>query len=261
MTSPRVLIIITLTCLLTFSGPALAGRPLAIDDADPADPGQMEIEAGVAYEKDTGCKHWDFPFGMAYGVMDGLEVGAGFGGQFEERTEVLEDTGREVTENETDVGDLVLAAKWQVVESCPLGARHALAPSVKFPTADDQKDLGSGKTDYDLSWIISRSLGDKAGAHINLGYSWIGGPDDDVAHYGLALDYQISDAVQWVGEAFAEKETSGGTDTLAQFNAGFRWNPLDSLTVDAAAGSKLSDEGPDFIATLGLTWAFELSTD
>lgn len=241
---------------LWLTGGALAGRPLAIDDADPVDSGQFEFEAGAAYEDGADCKHWDFPFGLTYGVWPRIEAGVGFGGQFEERTENLEDTGAEETVNESSIGDLNLSAKWQVIESCPLGARHALAAAVKLPTADEDKDMGSGEVDGDLTWIVSRSIGEKAGVHLNVGYSWIGGPDDDVIHYGLAADYQLLDAVQWVGEVFADNELTNDADTVAQFSTGFRWTPVESLTVDLAAGSKVTDDAPDFTATAGLTWAF-----
>jgi hypothetical protein len=233
---------------------ALAGRPLAIDDADPVDPRQFEIEAGTAYEQSSDCKHWDFPFGLTYGLFPRIEMGVGFGGQFEKRTELLAESGAEECVREHGVGDLGVGAKWQFIPSCPLGARHALVPSVKFPTADD--GLGSGETDYDLTWIASRSIGEKAGVHVNVGYSWIGGPDDDVLHYGVALDYQIVDSVQWVGEVFAERELADGADTVAQYNTGFRWSPVESLTLDIAGGSKICGDAPDFTGTVGLTWAF-----
>ena len=256
MQNAGVLGIGVLAGVLTMTSGAWAGRPLAIDDADPVHPGQFEFEVGAAYEHDSDCKHWDFPFGMTYGLARSVEVGIGFGGQMEERTELHEDNETEQCVREHGIGDLVVGAKWQFMESCPLGARHALVPSVKLPTADDNTGLGSGKTDYDLMWIASRSIGEKAGVHINLGYSWVGGPDEDVLHYGVALDYQITDAVQWVGEVFAEKELAGGEDTVAQYNTGFRWSPVENLTLDIAGGSKISSDAPDFTATAGLTWAF-----
>ena len=241
------------------SGVAFAGRPLTIDDADPLDVGQFEFEGGVAYSDDFDCKHWDFPVGLAYGLFPGVEVGAGFGGQSEERNEVLDD-GNTNECTETGIGDLVVAAKWQFIKMCPFGARHAIVPSVKFPTADEDRGLGSGETDYDLTWIASRGLGDKACVHVNAGYSWMGKPDDgdadDVVHYGVALDYQLLNAVQWVGEVFAEKELNDDADTVVQYNAGFRWTPADNLTLDLAGGSKLRGEAPDFTATAGLTWTF-----
>ncbi len=241
--------------VLCVAGSAFAGRPLAIDDADPVEVGQFEFEAGAAYEHDSDCKHWDFPFGLTYGVIRSVEIGVGFGGQFEERTERLEDGGEECT-REHGIGDLALGAKGQFLESCPMGARHAIVPSVKFPTADEDRELGSGKTDYDLTWIASRSIGEKAGLHLNLGYSWIGGPDDDVLHYGMAVDYQLIETVQWVGEVFAERETASGSGTVVQYHTGFRWNPVAGLTLDIAGGSKISGDAPDFTATTGLTWAF-----
>ncbi|MDD5706136.1 MAG: transporter [Kiritimatiellae bacterium] len=235
---------------------AHAGRPMAIDDADPVAARQFEFEAGAAYERDSDCKHWDYPFGLAYGAFGGVEVGIGFGGQFEERTERLEDGSGELCVREHGVGDLTAGAKWRFLDACPLGVRQAIVPSVKFPTADDDKDLGSGKTDYDATWIVSRSIGEKAAIHLNLGYSWISGAGEDVLHYGMAADYQVMDTVQWVGEIFAERETSGEADTIAEYNTGFRWNPGDSLTLDIAGGSKITGDAPDFTATAGLTWAF-----
>ncbi|MBN2563985.1 MAG: transporter [Phycisphaerae bacterium] len=244
--------------LVCAGGAVWAGRPLEIDDADPADPGQCEVEAGVGYVDDADCEHWDFPLGLAYGLAPNVEVGVGFGGQLEKRTELLDD-GCEEDVDESGIGDLEIGAKWRFIEECPLGARHALAPSVKFPTADDDKGLGSGETDYDLAWIASWSLGEKAGLHLNAGYSWVGGDDDDVVHGGLALDYQLSEAVQWVGEVFAEEEQADGADTVVQYNTGFRMSPTETLTLDIAGGSKIDGEAPDFFATAGLTWAFGLS--
>lgn len=246
------------TCLagaLLLAGSAFAGRPLNIDDADPVDTGTFEFEAGALYEHESRCKHWDSPFGLTYGLLPGLEAGLGFGGQLERRTEFHEESGTEHSAHEYGFGDLAMAAKWQLIEACPLGARHALAPSVKLPTADEDRGLGSGEADADLTWIASRSLGEKAGAHLNLGYSWVGGPDDDVLHYGVALDYHLAEAIQGVGEVFAENVFGGGSDTVLQGNLGLRWKPADDLTLDVAAGAKLRGDAPDFTVTAGLTWA------
>jgi hypothetical protein len=244
----------TLMGLVCACSVAWAGRPLAVDDADPADPGQCEVEAGVCYERTPDCTHWDYPVGAALGLGCGVEVGVGFGGQLEERVEVVEHTGSERSCTEHGVGDLVLGVKWRLINSCPLGARHALVPSVKFPTADDDKDLGNGETDYDLTWVVSRDLGEAMGVHANLGYSWIGGGNDDILHCGVAFDWRFADALQWVGEVFAEEELTGGAQTVAQADLGLRWTSLKCLTLDIAAGTKVSGEAPDLVVTAGLTW-------
>lgn len=244
-------------CVISIAaGVVWAGRPLVIDDADPVEVGNYEVEAGIAHERSPNCKHWDYPFGVTAGLFPGLEAGVGFGGQLEERTARVEESGAEQCDRVHGIGDLVIGAKWQAIKECPLGARHALAVTMKLPTADNEKDLGSGEPDNDVMWIVSRSIGEKAGIHINLGYSWIGGPDEDVMHYGVALDYKITDAVQWVGELSAEKEMADGGDTACRYTMGVRWSVREGLTLDAAAGSRLSGGAPDFAGTAGLTWAF-----
>lgn len=246
-----------LACAATSS---FAARPLMIDDADPLVCRRFKVEGGAWYEKDSRCKHWDSPFGAAAGIFPSLELGAGFGGQFEERTEIDETIGEECTRSENGIGDLVLVAKWQFLGESQWLPRQAIVPAVKFPTADKDKGLGSGNTDYDLTWIASKSFGEKTGAHVNFGYSWLGEPagEDvgDILHYGLALDYRLVDPLQWVGEIFAEKELRSGTDVAVMFNTGFRLSPATGLTFDIAAGAPLAGDAPDLIATAGLTWEF-----
>jgi hypothetical protein len=237
-----------------------AGRPLTIDDADPVDPGQFEFEAGEKQVKYPDCRHWDYPVGLTYGLVTGLEAGLGFGGQYETRSELLHETGVANICEKSGIGDLAVGAKWQFVKESDHMSRQALVPSVKFPTADKDNGLGSGEVDYDLTWIASISFTDKIGAHINAGYSWIGEPiGEDVGnilHYGVAADYQMADTLQLVGEIFTDRELRGGADTAVQYNAGFRWSPADGLTLDLAGGAKISGEAPDFTVTAGLTIAF-----
>ena len=246
--------------LMFVGGEAFAGRPLVIDDADPVDAGQFEFEAGEKYIKFSDCRHWDYPVGLTYGLVSGVEVGLGFGGQYETRREFMHEAGFENICEESGIGDLAVGAKWQFVKESDYMPRQALVPSVKFPTADKDNGLGSGEIDYDITWIASKSLTDKMGAHINAGYSWIGEAAGqnvgNILHYGLAVDCQISTSVQLVGEVFADRELRGDTDTAVQYNAGFRWRPADCLTLDMAGGSKISGDVPDFTVTAGLTLAF-----
>lgn len=246
--------------LLLASAPAWAGRPLTVDDADPVEVGQFEFEAGLGYFHAPDCQHWELPFGLAYGLLPGLEFGLGFGGAFEERAESLGEAGREERIHASGLGDLTLGGKWRFLDGSAWLPRQAMVVGVKLPTADEEKGLGSGKTDVDLAWVASKALNARSGAHLNAGYSWIGKLAEeevgDVLHYGVALDYKISESLQWVGEVFVEEELRGTTDTMVQCNTGCRWQAVDVLTLDLALGTKLSGNAPDFTATAGLTWAF-----
>jgi len=231
-----------------------------VDDADPVDFRQCEFEAGTGYFYAPDCQHWELPFGLTYGLLPDLEFGLGFGGAFEERTESLGETGREERIHASGIGDLSLGGKWRFLDETPWLPRQAMVVVVKLPTADEDKGLGSGKTDVDLTWVASTALNDQTGVHLNAGYSWIGKLAEeevgDVLHYGVALDYKISAPLQWVGEVFVDEGLRGGTDSVVQCNTGCRWQAADGLTLDLAVGTKISGEAPDFTATAGLTWAF-----
>ncbi len=260
----KIIGVLVAAVVLAASG-AFAARPLIIDDADPLEFKDFKIEGGGWYAKNSGCKHGNVPLAAGCGIIPALELGVGFGGQFEERTEIDEASGSENTCTETGVGDLMVNVKWRVFKETAWLPRQAIVPAVKFPTSDKDKGLGSGKVDYDLTWIGSKSFCEKMGGHINVGYSWIGEPADenvgDIFHYGLALDYQIIDPLQWVGEVYAEDELRRGVNTVVMFNTGLRYSIRDSLVADIAAGSRIAGDAPDLIATAGLTWTFGFAKD
>ncbi len=245
----------TILCIALLPAIAHAARPLAIDDAGTIDVNTFELTLGSAAEGEPGFTHWDFPAELAYGALPWLQVNIGFGGQLEERTETLAHDA-ESTDRVSGIGDLSVGGKWQFLPICPLGASHALSASVKFPTADDKRQLGSGKTDYDLTWIISRDLGERAALHLNLGYSWIGGADCDVLHYGAAIEVALLSSFQWVAEVFAEDERHSDASTLVMGNTGFRWACTEALTLDIAGGARIAGDSPDWLFTTGLTWQF-----
>lgn len=234
---------------LTLVGAGWAGRPLAVDDADPVDPGLLETEWGGAYEEDGGDQAAEAAVGLTYGALPGWEFGLGFG--------VVR--AKAEGESESGVADTVLAAKWRYA-GADSAFRQALVPAVKIPTADEDKGLGSGETDYDLTWICSLSICETFGLHLNAGHAWIGDPAGeslgDIVHGGVAADWQSGESVQWVAEVNAEDEQASGADTLVAFTAGLRWMPRENLVVDVGAGAPIEGEGPDFAVTAGLTYTF-----
>ncbi len=241
--------------LLSATSVVMGGRPLNVNDTEPVATGMWQVEASVGYRHDIKCSHGEYPLTLAYGVCPGLDLGVGLGGQFEERTESYGTTC-----HEAGFGDITLYPRWKFFDQSRFLPSQAASFTVKLPTADDDRSLGSGATDYDLTWIASRKVGENFQIDANVGYSWIGKAQDeeaaDIFHYGLAVEYQVLEHLQWVGEVFAQQEMTCGAETMVQFNTGVRWAARDGLTFDIAAGSRLSGEAPDFSCTLGLTWVF-----
>jgi len=228
---------------------AMAGRPLVTNDAEPLEEQKFQLEAGVAYVKEDSCKHFDAPLALTYGVMPAVEAGIGFGGQFEQRHAESGDTSYE-----EGLSDLTLGFKWKVLEQDKAFFDQAISGAVKLPSADEDEDLGSGNVDYDLTYIMTRQLGDHTTALLNVGYTWLGG-DSDVFHYSTALVYQLTDTLQPVGELLFETPVDGGKTSVG-LSGGLRYQLLESLMLDAAVGTRLAGDWPDCTATVGFTWVF-----
>ena len=240
--------------LLCGGDAAFATLPLTVDEADTQDTGTFQIEAGSSYETDSECHHYDFPVALTYGVMPRWDIAAGFGEQLEQRTRhEHEDEDRRAS----GIDDLSLATKWMFLTENTYLPRQTISPSVTFPTANEHRDLGSGRTDYDLTWMASKSITEKMGFHVNAGYSWIGDPSGedvgDIVHYGVAADYQVLESLQWIGEVFGEEELKEH-ETAWQYNTGVRCEVADGFSLVAAAGSRISGDAPEFTATTGLIW-------
>lgn len=231
------------------------GRPLTVDDAEPVAFQAFELEAGLGYSGDHNVTHFDAPLGLAYGVLPRWEMGVGFGGQMEKR---------EVAPAEedvfTDIGDLTLGSKVKVLTAERFWADHSIALTLKLPTASYRKGMGTGRVDYDLMWIASKAIGDRWNIHVNAGHTWMGDredePFDNVVHYGVAADYQLTKQVQLVAEVFADTPLHHGDDTEAAVNGGVRWQIRESLTLDAAVGAGIVNAPGVITGTLGLTWSF-----
>jgi hypothetical protein len=241
---------LAIALLVATALPLQADRPLVIDLATPVEHGMLEVEAGFGHIKDDH-RHYYVPANLGLGVLPNLELAMGVFGQAAEQL-VTED-GRTI--DDVSVGDLTLGGKWRFLTAERAWADQALALTVKLPTAE--RDWGSGHEDYDLAWIVSKSIGEKVSVHANVAYTWQTGGYDDLVRYGMAADYQSGSRWQWVLEAYAITVLEQRAETSVIVNGGVRFFARDNLVFDAALGAGVAD-GPDFLATVGLTWTFRV---
>jgi hypothetical protein len=230
------------------------GRPLLTDDPGTVQPGHVELEAGALWVGNGPTRHLDALASLTLGVTPRLEAGAGFGAQWEQRRP---ENGAH--ESFTDCTDLTLGLKWQGVTDGPAGLSLALAPTLKLPFANRNKN-GTGATDFDLSGLASLPLGERINLHFHAGYVWVGAGDEDLSdllHLGLAVEYACTPEWQWVGELYAVKAVETGEPWMLYANAGLRRTVCTGLVLDGAVGFGLHGDMPDFTATLGLTWNYD----
>ncbi len=235
------------------AGRSFAARPLETDDAGTVDPGSVEVELSADYQDDPGTQAWGLPVCIKTGIVPGLDVGLGSGWQW------LDEAGL----TESGMTDLELGSKWNFLMETNALPSLSLTAAVKLPTADDDRGLGSGEADWDVTGVLSKSLNDRFAVHLNAGYTWVGIADSedggDVLHGSTAMEFQLTDSFCAVSEVLAEKELEDDADTMVFGNVGVCWAVSENLVIDAAVGTGLSGEdSTDFRATVGLTWLFNL---
>jgi hypothetical protein len=236
-----------------------AGRPLVTDDAYPVERGSVEVEFGIELETTTQSYSLTAPFSFGFGVTDWLELAI--------KPSVLYQDDQDASPRRVaGVGDLVLEAKAQLPFR-PFDLDLALVPSLKIPTADEDRGLGTGKVDGGAVFVASKEFTDTRKLHFNVGYTAVGKDSDvqlqDQLFIGQAGEASIpslaEERLQVVAEVFGTTAEEEGGPGDIQGHMGVRYLALESLILDAAIGRSFTANPPpvEFFATVGLTWTFD----
>jgi Putative MetA-pathway of phenol degradation len=237
---------------------AHAGRPLVTDDAYPVELGRVEVEFGIELETSANSYSLTAPFSFGFGVTDWLEVAI--------KPSVLYQDDQEASPRRVaGVGDLVLEAKARLPFR-PFDLDLALVPSLKIPTADEDRGLGTGKVDGGAVFVISKAFTDTRKLHFNVGYTAVGKDSDvqlqDQLFIGLAGETSIpglaEERLQFVAEVFGTTAEQDGGPGDIQGHMGVRYLVGEDLILDAAIGRSFTARPQvEFFATVGLTWTFD----
>ena len=124
----------------------------------------------------------------------------------------------------------------------PIGIDLTFLPSVKIPTADAQRDLGTGHVDAGVRLLATRSFTKTQQLHFNIGYTWVGKPHGeqlrDVVFVGIAGETNIpglaAERSQVVAEVFGKtKEEANGRSDI-QGRVGLHYQLVEDFILDAA---------------------------
>ena len=235
-----------------------AGRPLVTDDADPVARGRVEVEFGIELETSTQLYNLTAPFAFGFGLTDWLEVAI--------KPSVLYVDDQDASPRRVaGVGDLVLEAKARLPFR-PFDLDLALVPSLKIPTADEDRGLGTGKVDGGAVFVITKAFTETRKLHFNVGYTAVGKASEvqlrDQLFVGLAGETSIpglaEERLQFVAEVFGTTAEEEGGPGDIQGRLGVRYLAVEDLVLDAAIGRSFTSRPPvEFFATVGLTWTFD----
>jgi hypothetical protein len=155
------------------------------------------------------------------------------------------------------LGDVILKGRYYLVEQDGWLPFIDLVGSVKFPTADKNKGLGTGEFDFTILGEFAWRLGGSPWTVLaELGYTFVGEPSGfEVRNrwiYSLGLAYQLDPKVTLSG--YLDGRTAifeGNEDPLSILLIGqYKFRP--DLRWDTVLEFGLTDGAPDYGITLGL---------
>jgi len=133
---------------------------------------------------------------FGYGATDRLEIFGNLGFQNRVKANYLfqssfwNDTPFINDSWQTGFGDIKIGAKYKILDDYlgdPVGL--ALKGKIKFPSADEQKGLGTGATSFGADLILSKTINYALDLHGSIGYEFTGDPDG--ADIGGALKWGV----------------------------------------------------------------------
>ena len=181
---------------------------------------------------------------------------------------VVLDSSKETTaesETQSGLGDIFFAATYFLYEgdeNNPLIPMVDLTGKVKFPTADDEKGLGTGETDYsmesDLTWFT-----DEFAIFGTIGYKFLGSPEtyelNNVAYGSIGFAYQVGPGFS-TGLMYDVKQATSDTGSgMSEATAYISYKFTDNLKFLLYGVKGFSDGSADY--GIGCTLSYAMDAD
>lgn len=263
-------------CLV--AAPCLAQqRPLVTEDPETVGEGQVLLEAGLDYARET-----TYPVsgltgnllrmptvGVSIGVSPIAEIQVD-GGLFtrlriSERASAPVPSSLDPAATETSsLDDLAVGVKIRLVPEGTSRPGLGVRFTTRLPTSSAESGLGLGTTDFYASLLAAKTV-ESVRVVLNLGTGALGDPirggrHNNVLTYGLSFARAATQATEVVGEINGRANLSGdvpppGTDSRSLFRIGAR-HTRGTLRADAAFVLGITTDDPRIGFTGGLTYVF-----
>jgi hypothetical protein len=167
--------------------------------------------------------------------------------------------------SESGTGDSKLGFKYRVFDNPQYQMRGAFGLGFKFPTGNDNKGLGTGKTDFEIFTAFSKSF-EKVVGHLNLGYVMTGDPNTqfypdglaDKFYYNFGIEYPHTHNVTVMAEVAGEDW--GAEGMRVDVIPGLRYTPTENFAFEVGVPISVTNDqryGYNYRLVLGLTTFFQ----
>jgi len=251
---------LVLSAILLVPAAAWAAHPLITDDAGTQGKGKFQLEVNGQYDSDketvsgVSVKSTGGQAGstLSYGVIDNADLVLNlpyvWGKVTEDGVSVYDEKG---------ISDVSFEVKWRFFEKDGLSV--ALKPGISFPTGNDEKGLGTGKTGYHMFLIGSKEAAPWV-FHANLGYIRNENKADEeknLWHASLATTYEVVKDLKLVGNIGMERNADKAADNDPVFLiAGAIYSVAENIDVDFGVKYGLSSSETDMSFMAGAAFRF-----
>ena len=255
-----------------FSVPAFAGsrakcgKAVVADNAFPSRYKRWKLSTKVKYQGQPGFYKTTTSLILAYAPIKPLEVGVSpqvhkaiWGEEVHTGGGKVRTTGNHGSVS--SFGDVKVYAKYLLLKEGDYRPALAAKYELKIPTTTDHKGLSTGEVDHTVKLLASKGMG-KSEVDFNLGYTYIGEPDNkvyaNVVSYALAFQYPVATKVVLTAELtgktnYKEKHLTGKNDLLDVYG-GLKYKATKDFEAKAAFGTRVSEANPDYLGVLNLRW-------
>lgn len=237
-----------------------AAHPLITDDAGTQGQGKFQLEVNGQHDSDketvagVSVKSTGGQAGitLSYGIIENadlvLNVPYVWGKVTEDDVKVYDEKG---------ISDVSFEVKWRFFEK--EGLSLALKPGISFPTGNDEKGLGTGKTGYHMFLIGSKEAAPWA-FHANLGYirnENKAEEEKNLWHASLATTFEVVKDLKLVGNIGIEKNADKAADNDPAFLiVGAIYSLAENFDIDAGVKYGLNSSETDLSLLAGLAFRF-----
>ena len=238
--------VMSLIGLILFLGVrySFSAHPLITDDTGTQGKGNLQIELNCEFKKDEDewTKGIDTIF--SFGLVDNADIVFTLPYQF-------------ISSDEKGISDVSLELKYRFYEK--KGLSFALKPGISFPTGDENKGLGAGKTTYSIYFIGTKENKNNI-IHFNLGYirnENVHDERENIYHLSLAFEFPLNENFKFVSDLCGERNPDKSTNKPVLVGiVGFIYSPKENLDIAIGVKFGLNDVSPDFSILPGITIRF-----
>lgn len=163
-------------------------------------------------------------------------------------------------DTESGLGDVLLRGSYVLLEEREVWPEIAPYVKIKFPTADEDRGLGTGEFDETLGIDLSKTFLERLTAYLTLAYTFVGSPDgsDFDNSFGWSLGAAYAVASPFSVFAFLDGATaiSSEQDDPLELRVGAEWRFTKVVKLTGAVTKGLTDGSADWGISAGLALRF-----